>query len=103
MSGPRFIPAVDRHHLDRYEVADSAGTIGIANEHGDITAYVSRPDGSRAHSFGGPAYESPEFLNSCQQREITKRYGDDWCDHQFDMTEAERRVADGLARLVGWV
>jgi hypothetical protein len=101
--GPRFIPAADSDHLDRYELADSAGTFGIANECGDITAYVERADGSRGHSFGGPVYDPIGFLNACQRCRITDEFGDiAWCDHHHDMTESERRVADGLARLVGW-
>lgn len=96
----KFIPGDGARCLDRYEAGDSS-VIGIANECGDITAYVRRADGTRGHSFGGPVYGPPEFANACQV--VQNEAPVDWCDHRFDMTAAERRIADGMARKVGWL
>lgn len=102
----RFIPGDGVRFLDRYEVQDGALLLGIANERGDITAYVRRADGTRAHSFGGPVYDPPEFLNVCQRCERER----DWCwpsrqcsPRPDDMSDAERRTATALAHKVGWI
>lgn len=89
--------------LERWEVADGTGVLGIANEGGDITAYVRRPDGTYGHCYGGPVYNpQPEFLNVCE-RESDYRCTDWVCDHKTDMTPAERATADAFARKVGWM
>lgn len=96
----RYLEATE-DHSETYEVADGAEVIGIANEAGDITAYVRRADGTRGHSYGGPVYDPPEFTNVCTRPDpfIGK-----WnCSHELDMTAAERAVADALARRVGWM
>lgn len=104
----RYFPATG-HYLERYEVGDDT-VLGIANENGDITAYVRRPDGTRGHAFGGPVYEPPEFENCCERVEADRANGRDWphtadwvCSHDTDLTTAEKSVADALARKVGWV
>lgn len=91
-------------YLERYEVADSTGVLGIANELGDITAYVRRPDGTYGHCYGGPVYEPhPEFANVCE-RPSEFWWRDEWvCDHKTDMSPAERAVANAFARQVGWM
>jgi hypothetical protein len=96
----RYIPAFGSY-LERYVVADGAGTLIIANENGDIAAHVDRSDGTWGTCYGGPVYEPPEFTNVCERVW-------DWlppfdCDHRLDMTPAERAVADVLARRVGWM
>lgn len=91
-------------YLERYEVADSTGVLGIANEAGDITAYVRRPDGTRGHCYGGPVYDPHrEFLNVCERHHDWPWWDDFVCDHKTDMTPAERAVADAFARKVGWM
>lgn len=90
-------------YLERYEVADGA-VLGIANEHGDITAYVRRPDGTYGHCYGGPVYDPyPEFLNVCERPHDWPWWDDFVCDHASDMTPAERAVATVFARTVGWM
>jgi hypothetical protein len=98
----RHWPATDDGYLERYEVADGTGVLGIANEHGDITAYVRRADGTTGHSYGGPVYNPPEFTNVCQRSDDDPWFGKWECPHTTDMTPAERAVADQLARKVGW-
>jgi hypothetical protein len=90
-------------YLERYEVADGAGVLGIANEGGDITAYVRRPDGTYGHCYGGPVYDPPEFANVCERPHDWPWWSEFVCDHRSDMTPAERAVADVLARHVGWM
>lgn len=97
----KFTPGDGYNTLDCWEVADR-DVIGVANEYGDITAYVQRADGTRGHSFGGPVYDPPEFLNVCQ-RDTVFSIEPDWCTHEWDMTDAERRVAGALAARVGWL
>jgi hypothetical protein len=97
----KYTPAVDQY-LERYEVADGAGVLGIANEGGDITAFVRRADGTYGHCYGGPVYEPPEFTNVCA-RPDPLFHGRWVCDHKTDMTAAERATADAFARKVGWM
>lgn len=97
----KYVPA-QGGYLERYEAADGAGVLGIANEGGDITAFVQRADGSYGHCYGGPVYDPyPEFMNVCERPSDYRC--DDWiCSHTTDMTAAERAVADVFARKVGW-
>jgi hypothetical protein len=103
----RYLPARGSL-LERYEVEDGV-MLGIANEHGDITAYVERPDGTRGHAYGGPVYDPPEFANVCERVEQDRAAGHGWhrteciCPHDTDLTAAEKAVADALARKVGWM
>ena len=102
----KFTPAFGGY-LDRYEVEDGGLVLGIANEGGDITAYVRRSDGTSGHSYGGPVYEPPQFMNVCDRCQHEPRpmccCGD---GHAFDyslMTKAECATATVFARKVGWM
>jgi hypothetical protein len=97
----KYYPA-EGGRLERYEVADGAGVLGIANEGGDITAYIRRPDGTHGHSYGGPVYDPPEFTNVCERPDPCCE-GQWVCDHRTDMTPVERSLADAFARKVGWM
>jgi hypothetical protein len=100
---PMYVPARGGW-LERYEVADGAGVLGIANEQGDLVAYVERADGTRGQSYGGPVYDPPEFTNVCDRVPAHSWFPSrDWCTHLSDMTAAERATADVFARRVGWM
>lgn len=98
----RYVPA-DDDHVEYYEVADGDLRLRIANEHGDITAWIRRVDGSIGNSYGGPVYDPPEFMNICERPDPLIPPDADWCPHMFDMTAAEQAVAGALARRVGWL
>lgn len=103
----RYIAAEDER-LERYEVADGAGLLGIANEAGDITAYVKRADGTAGHAYGGPVYDPPEFLNVCERCKADGSCGGiglPFCNDPsgVELTDAEKRVATALAHKVGWM
>lgn len=104
----RYYPA-NGDWLERYEVDDGI-LLGLANEQGDVVAYVRRPDGTRGNAYGGPVYDPPEFANVCERIEADRSTGLHWvpseewtCSHASDLTPGERAVADALARKVGWM